>query len=90
MIKFDKKIRLKYQSLCGLEGYDELRFMRLDCQTSGEGKTVNGERSLKIWEPIDGRELDISFSVFKTCFTDVYISGVEDELIKKNTDDNPQ
>ena len=34
MIKFDKKIRLKYQSLCGIEGYDELRFMRLDCQTS--------------------------------------------------------
>ncbi|WP_292146536.1 hypothetical protein, partial [Butyrivibrio sp.] len=25
---------LKYQSLCGLEGYYELRFMRLDCQTS--------------------------------------------------------
>ena len=56
----------------------------------GEGKTVNGERSLKIWEPIDGRELDIPFSVFKTCFTDVYISGVEGELIKKNTDDDPQ
>ena len=36
MIKFDKKIRLKYQSLCGIEGYDELRFMRLVCQTSVE------------------------------------------------------
>lgn len=34
MIKFDKKIRLKYQSLYGLGGYYELRFMRLDCQTS--------------------------------------------------------
>ncbi|WP_207650205.1 hypothetical protein, partial [Butyrivibrio sp. ob235] len=42
---FDKKIRLKYQSLCGIEGYDELRFMRLDCQTSGIWRRYRWKRS---------------------------------------------
>jgi hypothetical protein len=56
----------------------------------GEGKPINGERTVKVWDPIKGKEIDVPFSVFKTCFTDVYISGVEDELEKEKNDDDEE
>ncbi len=48
---------------------------------TGRGEDRDGLPTIKIRDPYDGRETIITYKEFKTCFSDVMVSGVEQERI---------
>ena len=43
----------------------------------GEGERINGQRTVRLKDAREGDTFDITFGDFKTCFTDIHISGNE-------------